>query len=68
MSSTQRERPEDPWDAVTFEGARRAQAREFRELSSEDRFRWLCEMSELIAEQARQAGRTPPALDPERWG
>ena len=58
---------EDPWEAASFKGARRAQARESARLSFEERLRWVCEMSEVIRARERAAGRDPPALR-DRYG
>ncbi len=58
----------DPWSAGTFEGNRAAQAREAAALPAHERLRWACEMSELIRLRDLRAGRTPPALRPERYG
>lgn len=58
---------EDSWAAATFEGARIAQVREWKELSVEERFSWLCEMSEIAHDLALATGCTPPALNRERW-
>lgn len=65
--SSEAKNTSDPWAAVTFEGARNAQGKEWSELPVEERFRWLCEMSELIHDQAIAAGRIPPALNDQRW-
>jgi hypothetical protein len=55
------------WDAVTFEGVRRAQLREQMRLTPEERLRWLEEALKFAAEaersrdrrRARATGRPP---------
>jgi hypothetical protein len=40
---------EDPWQAASFEGARRAQVREAaRRTTAYERIRWCCDMSEAV--------------------
>jgi len=56
----------DPWAAATFEGARKAQTKEFAQLSLTERLRWCCEMSELIRKNEIAHGRIPPALKSDR--
>ncbi|MEM8867975.1 MAG: hypothetical protein AAGC73_06875 [Verrucomicrobiota bacterium] len=57
----------DPWSVATFDGAKKAQNEEDRERSFQDAIRWCCEMSELIRRQAIEEGRTPPALQHDRY-
>ena len=57
----------DPWESVTFEGARRAQTREAASLSAEERLRWVCEISEVVRLRDIAEGRVPACLRPDRW-
>lgn len=56
----------DPWAAATFDGARKAQTKEFAQLSLTERLRWCCEMSEMIRKNEIAMGRVPPALRADR--
>ena len=58
---------EDPWRAGSFEGCRIAQTQEIAKLPLIERLRWACEMSEVIRKRDLAAGRTPPALNPDRY-
>lgn len=52
---------EHGWDAVTFEGVRRAQLRDHMRLTPAERLRWLEEALELVARV--RAERSGPAED-----
>ncbi len=58
---------EDPWQAGSFEGCRIAQTKEIAKRPLIERLRWACEMSEVIRKRDLAAGRTPPALNPNRY-
>jgi hypothetical protein len=57
----------DGWEEATFAGARAAQTREFAARPLIERLRWNCEMSEMIRLKHLLEGKTPPALNPNRY-
>jgi hypothetical protein len=54
--------PEDPWDAVTWEGAERAQLRRMRMLSLREKVLAIEGMNEVgrLMAQARERGQREP--------
>lgn len=58
---------EDPWQAGTFEGSRLAQTQDMAKRPFIERLRWACEMSEVIRLRDLAEGRTPPALNANRY-
>jgi hypothetical protein len=57
----------DPWQAGSFEGCRISQTKEVAERPLIERLRWSCELSEVIRKRDLAAGRTPPALNADRY-